>query len=160
MENAPAETMKDAIATKKFGLDDLRPEDAELEINGKVYGLRKMNLTDEAWMKKFGDIQKLMNAEDVAFMSKLTFRLLKDKSDFLPVKEQDWDDDGNEITVTKTGPERILEGFSGPSQRFEWMKSLCVVFGISRPIFDGMIEDALKKNGLEDMIPTGEKSST
>lgn len=154
------ETLQNKIATQQFKLEDLRPEDASLTINGKVYELRKMNLGDEIWLKKFGDIQKLMNVEDVSFMSKLTFRLLKDKTDFAQTTEDGYDDDGAKIMVTKSGPDKIMEGFHGPAARLEWMTTLCVVFGISRPIFEGMVEDALKKNGLADPKSTGVTPST
>lgn len=138
----------DKVVSENFKLEDIIPTDTMVTIGAKEYEIRKINLEDEAWLKKFGNAQQLVQKEDVEFMSRLTFRLLKDKSDFLPTKEKTYDDDGNEVEVTVTGPQRILRSMSGPSMRFQWVQSLMVTFGISRPMFDKMIEEALKKNGL------------
>lgn len=151
------------VASEKFGLDQLMPEDAEVTIGGKVYGLRKLNLHDEAWLKQFGNIDKRFKAEDMDFMAKMCFRQLKDKADFLPKEESGYDNDGNEITVKLTGPQRILLAMAGPSAKFNLIEALMVTIGISRPMFNQMIEDAVKKNELimeAAMNPIGEKSST
>lgn len=148
------------VISQNFKLEDIVPEDQQIRIGGKEYTLRKITLEDEVWLKQYGNINALMQKEDVAFMSRLTFRLLVDKSDFLPVKEKGFDDDGNEVEIQVTGPQKILRSLSGPSARFEWVRTLMATFGISRPMFDQMIEDALKKNEIAQSNPVGEKSLT
>lgn len=154
------ETAEKAIVEQGFSLEMLVPEDQTLKIGEKEYEIRKINLQDEVWMKQFGDIQHRLNAEDMDFSSKLCFRLLKDKSDFLPIEVADHDDEGNPIQKKITGPQRILMAMSGPKARFEMMQTICACFGISRPMFNEMVEDALKKNGIVLENPAGEKSST
>lgn len=151
-------------AKQTFGLEKLMPEDAIVIINGKEYGIRKINLNDEVWLKQFGNIQKKFDVEDLDFMAKLCFRLLKDKSDFLPMEIDDYDDDGNKFKRVMTGPQRIMELMAGPSNKLELMQAMMVTFGVSRPMFNEMMTDALKKNDAAvmslDTTTIGPKSST
>lgn len=157
-EKTAKPTTEVAAPLQSFTLEDICPANSEVELNGKVYKLRKVNLEDEAWLKGQGDVQNAFLKEDMDFLAKFTFRLLVDKSDFLPKEIEDYDDDGNPLKKTLTGPTRVLQSLSGPSQKYELMKSLCVCIGVSRPLFDKMVADASKKNPL--LNPTGEKSGT
>lgn len=148
------------VVSKSFGMDDLMPMDTELVLNGKTYELRKINVSDEVWLKQFGDVQRRFSTEDMEFMCKLLFRLLKDKTDFAPGQFEDYDDDGNKIKIHKSGAIRIMEAISGPKARFDLLQALSATFGISRPMFNEMIESALKKSEVTETSPTGESSST
>lgn len=127
-------------------LEDIVPQNATIEINGKAYTLRKINLADEAWLKSQGDLQDKFTNEDMDFVSKFAFRLLVDKSEFMPTVRKGFDDDGYEVDEKVTGPQRILEGMSGPEQKYELFRALCQTLGISRPLMDKMVEERLKKN--------------
>ena len=147
---------------KAFKLEDVIPANSNWEVNGKAYVLRKVTLEDEVWLRAQGDLQKLFISEDLTFLSRFAFRQLMDKSDFLPVKEKGYDDDGNEVDRIVTGPQRLLKSLSGPTQRYDLIKTLCACIGISRPVFDQLVEDSLKKKDpmTEVTNPVGEKSST
>lgn len=129
---------------KEFDLDELIPSNTLLKINEKEYELRKINVEDEAWLKQFGDLDRLFKSEDYLFMCRLAFRLLTDKADFLPIEEDGYDDDGNTVKIKVTGPMRVMKGLSGVSDKMNLMKALMTTFGISRPLFDKMVEDKLK----------------
>ncbi len=138
--------VRDTLDNQKFSLEDLMPEDTKIKVGEKEYELRKINLEDEVWIKKYGNLQDLINKEDVEFMASVVFRQMKDKSDFMPMMEETFDEEGEKITKKVTGPMRLMRGLSGPKQKYEMVQSICACFGISRPIFDKMVEEALKKN--------------
>jgi hypothetical protein len=120
----------------KIKLTDLIPEEATITLNGKDYIIRKMNLEDESWLKtRFGQkINTIFVDQDMEAISKLTFRLLKDKSDFLPIQEDGFDDEGNKVKLNVSGPNRILRAISGPANKEELLWAVFKTFGVSRPI--------------------------
>ena len=116
-------------------LKDLMPQEATINLNEKEYTLRKINLEDEVWLKqKFGQqINTVFVDQDMDAISKLTFRLLKDKKDFLPIKESGYDDDGEAKELSITGPQRILRSMHGAQQKEDLLWAVFQTFGISRP---------------------------
>lgn len=148
---------------QSFKLEDIVPQNAEVVINGRPYTLRKITLADEAWLKAQGNVEQKFIQEDMDFIAKFAFRLLVDKTDFLPVERDGHDDDGNAIKLKVTGPQRILEGMSGPEQKYDLFKALCQTLGISRPLMDKMVEERLKKSPTppnRQARRAGAKSST
>lgn len=167
MENAAVTEVPAKTEDGKFSLEQVIPEQAKLTINGKEYTLRKITLADEAWLKAQGQVEKLFESEDSEFFAKLAFRLIEDKSDFPGEIIKTVDDDGFPIEKRITGPQKVLAGLSGPTQKYELLKALCQTLGISRPLFDKIVEENLKKNGMspeesKTLVTqlTGEKSST
>ena len=120
---------------EKIKLSDLIPEEAVIALNGKDYTLRKINLEDEVWLKnRFGQkINTVFVDQDMDAISKLTFRLLKEKADFLPITEEGFDDEGNKIKMNVSGPARILRAISGASHKEDLLWAVFKTFGVSRP---------------------------
>jgi hypothetical protein len=143
---------------KPLSLEDIIPQDSTVVLNGREFKLRKVNLADEMWLKSQGNINVKFQQEDMEFISKFAFRQLVDKAEFLPVTIDGHDDDGNPIKFTKTGPYRLLEAMHGANQRLELIRSLCELIGVSRPLFDKMMADEVKKNPT--LNPVGGKSTT
>lgn len=116
------------------GLDDLIPQEASLKIENKEYFLRKLNLSDEVWIKtKIGDVQKVFTEQDFEAITKIAFRLLKDKADFLPKTLSDYDENGNQSDVFFSGPEMLQIAIVGQAQKMELLWAVFNTFGISRP---------------------------
>lgn len=99
---------------KKIQLKDLLSEDSEFTLkNGNTIELRAATIEDFAWMQaKFG--KKVSSAlGDLENTAVVLYRLLKDKSPFPPQDITDYDDDGNKVTVKKTGPQMLAREMKG-----------------------------------------------
>lgn len=125
---------------KPLSLEEVCPEPAEftLAATGKTYRLRKFSLEDNAWMvKKWGNhLEKVLGGADTVALSQVIFRLLEDKTDFLPREIKDFDDDGNEITVRTTGPEMVRRLIAGKNEAAAAITALTYAFDISKPVVD------------------------
>jgi hypothetical protein len=157
---------------KPIKLEDLIPEEVDLKIGAKTYTLRKLNLQDEIWLNKtYGTkLEDIFGNVEFEFISKIIFRLLKDKTDFAAeeLDEPQYDDDGNIISQTTkiTGPEKIMRALSGVHEKQDAYFALMSTIGISRPVLDEMTEEELKRLNSENKKkvtakkPVGEKSLT
>ena len=115
-------------------LEDLIPQEASVTIGEHTLEFRKINLSDEVWIKsKVGDLQKMFTEQDFDSICKLAFRLLKDKKPFMPVKIKDFDDNGSEIERLIPGHEMIQRSVVGVSQKMDLLWAIYQTFGISRP---------------------------
>ncbi len=145
-------------------LEDVIPQDSKIIIGGKEYELRKMNLEDEAWMARVigeGDeLQKVFQEMQFDKISKLIFRLLKNKQDFLPMKIEDHDDDGYPVERFVTGPQRVLRSTHGTKEKIEMYYSVMETIGVSRPMLDKLEEQEIakeEKKRKEEEAKTGVK---
>lgn len=142
-------------------IEDFVPEDADITIGGKVYGMRKINVDDEVWLKtRFGkSIQAIFQNMEFDQIAKLIFRQLKDKSDFLPEVLKEYDDDGNAIEVTVTGPQKIMRQMTGVAEKNEAIFSVVQLIGISRPMMDKLVDEEIerKKKVIAEMEMTNQE---
>lgn len=134
-------------------IEDLVPMDAEITISGKTYELRKFTLADSVWMnKKMGGedaVQQMFINTKMEQLAILLFRLLKDKTDFLPETVQGWDDDGEIIEEMRvTGPEKVLQRIK-LSEQENVIHGLLETIGVSQPIIDELEEKEVKKKGTK-----------
>lgn len=143
---------------KKINLKDLCPEDAVINLEGKEYTLRKINLEDEAWLlNEFGDrLESVLKEVNMLEISKIVFRQLRNKSDFVAQSQTEIDQDGIEVTTTLGGYKLLLKKISGINEKLSIYKALLKTIGISRPILDQLDIDDQKKSPMKTQ--TGEQS--
>ena len=141
-------------------LKELIPLDTKVKLNGKEYELRKLNAEDEAWIQNIvgeGDaLQTALQKMDMSVISKILFRQLKDKSDFLPIKEQGHDDDGNPVEVFVSGPKMVLRSIVGVEQKLEVYYAIMETIGVSRAQLDKLTEQEMKKLEAKEKIEADE----
>jgi hypothetical protein len=141
------------IDNKPLKLEDLIPQESHFTIGDKLYNLRKINLRDEAWLEKYHpNMQALFNKEDYAFMCQLAYRLMceADQAEFEGKSITEKNTLTGEPETIKLAPyEAMLLKMSGPVEKQNLMVGILATIGISRPVFDAMVDKELKKNGLE-----------
>jgi len=157
---------------KSFDLTDLIPEKSEIKLaingNEKAYVLRPLNLEDETWVKrKFGDrIEDIFKNLEMDKICQIVYRLMEDKTDFKMLEIKEINDDGEEVLVKKTGPDRLMKCVVGKQHQIDILNSLLATFGASRPILDKIEQEELaRQESKKKQIPpkgqqTGQKSLT
>lgn len=120
---------------KEVKIEDLIPEEAVIVLSGKKHVLRKINLEDEVWVKSNlgSTVDKIFVDMDFEAITRIAFRLLKDKSDFLGEEEDQIDDKGFPTKVVVTGPQKLRRCISGASEKIDLFWAVYKTFGISRP---------------------------
>lgn len=116
---------------------------------------RPFNLEDESWLKReFGEkqLREIFETLQMDKISRIAFRQfeVQSKRTLMEMKFIDIDEDGNEIEIAKTGPEKLGCLVVGYPDQLELMKMLLKTRGISMPILDQLGEKILeeqKKNG-------------
>jgi hypothetical protein len=143
-------------------LDDIIPETTEFELKstGKTYRLRGLSLEDQVWMRRtFGEKDLQLVFSDLRWekISMIVFRLLEDKSDFLPYESDEFDDEGTLSKRRVTGPEHLLKKISGTSEGIKIVSAVnrCVIN--SNPMIEEAFREEIKKKMIERQ--TGERSS-
>lgn len=153
---------------KPLSLEDLLPQEPEftLKATGKAYRLRLINLEDQVWIKKtFGtDAQLKAVFEELQWehLSRIIFRQLEDKSDFLARDVEEINDDGEKITQRLTGPYLLMKSVSGMDEAFSMLAALNKAMALSSPVVEDYLkaefEKEVKKNQTANRA--GRKSST
>lgn len=111
------------------------------------FNLRPFSLKDEVWTKdKYGDeidaIFKEMRMKEVCEM---VFRLLVEKNKLPARHVKEYDDDGVEVEVLQTGPQRVMEGIRGINHKIAVFSALMKTIGLSKPL----LNEVEKKEVLE-----------
>ena len=141
---------------KKEAIDitKLIPEESSIEIYLKdklhKFTLRPLDLRDESWLKrKFGNkLEAIFKNIEMESICSIIFRLIKDKSLLEAIQVDDYDDDGNKISITVTGPERVMRGIRGKAHQIEVFRGLIKTMGISRPILSALEKEENKKKAV------------
>lgn len=114
------------------------------------FAFRPFCLEDEAFLKRtFGDsLKEKLEQMDVEAISRIAFHQLEpgSKRDLMKIKFLDISEDGEEIEIAKTGPQKLGRFIVGYSEQFELLKILLKVRGFSMPIIEELskeIEDGL-----------------
>lgn len=121
-----------ATLTKK-----IKAESGDSEI---VLIFRPFNLEDESWLKvTFGDeLQKKFETMDMSALSQIAFHQItpESKRELMKVKFMDVDDEGNDVEIAKSGPQKFRQLIAGFPEQFELLQVLLKVRGFSMPIVE------------------------
>lgn len=149
---------------KKLQLEDIAPERAAffLKAKKKKYYLRPVNLTDNVWMKgKWGNkIGVIFEKIDMPELSKIIYRLMEDKSDFLAEDIDDVDDEGEPRSRRVSGPEKLCACIQSISEQIQIFQALMSTIGISQPLMDKMVAEEIEGKVKKKLKRVGGKSST
>lgn len=129
---------------------------------------RLFNLEDEAWLKRTYDsrLEKVFSELQTQEIAKIAFHQLEleSKKFLMSVKFLDMDENGAEIEVAKTGPEKVAALTIGAKGITDLINNLLKTRGLSLPLLEKIVEK-VGVDGLEKMMShgqerTGSKSST
>lgn len=146
---------------KEINLKDLIPTEAEIMLDGKTYTLRKINMEDEAWLlQEFGaELENILKDIKMNEISRIVYRLIKDKKDFVAREISEIDEQGIEHKKMVGGAALLHSKITGVNEKFAVYRALLTTIGISRPILDDLMgEEDQKKNQVKKT--TGERSTT
>lgn len=145
-------------------LHEFLPDQPEFSLKStqKTYKLRVINLHDQVYFRSlFGDetkIQEVFQNQDWANICKIVYRLMEDRSDFVSIKETVINDDGDQVEIKVSGPERLLKSISGAEEGVRMMAALTRSITLSNPAIEKYVTDEVKKNQVAPL--TGQKSTT
>lgn len=134
----------------------------------RTFVFRLFNLEDESWLKRtYGDkLNKVFEELQVAEISRIAFHQLEldSKRSLMEIKFLDMDEEGKDIEVAKTGPEKVAALTVGPNGVVELINNLLKTRGLSLPLLEKIADqvgiDGLKRLMAHDEKQTGLKSST
>lgn len=117
-------------------LSNIVPREASftLKSTGRTYKLRLINLEDENWIQEEfqGDFVAIF--EDNDKLSRLIYRLIKDKTDFIKKEVIIVDEDG-EKTTESIGGYRLLKRMTcGVSDKCAMIQAFNETLGVSHPV--------------------------
>lgn len=134
-------------------LDQLIPEKVtitkeivtEKETRSIDLTIRPFSLEDEAWLKAAYPGDKLKEAfeqMDMSSISRIAFHQLEMgcKRDLMSIKFMDIDEDGQDIEVAKTGPQKFGMLIKGYPEQLDLLKALLKARGFSMPIIEELGE--------------------
>lgn len=155
------------MSAKELTIEDAFPEKPEfsLQTTGKTYRLRLPNIEDQIWFKKnFGTAQAMVEmfdekTRDWSKITKVIYRLMEDRSDFLAQAATIENDDGERMQVRLTGPEVLMRSIIG-DESIRCLGALSRAMAMSNPVIDKYISEEVKKKGMEIERLTSGKSST
>lgn len=111
--------------------------------------LREFNLEDESWLKAaYGDkLQELFEQMDMDVISRVAFHQLEveSKKELMKLKFFDVDENGEDIEIAKTGPQKFRQITKGYVEQFDLLKALLKVRGFSMPIVEEIGEHLMKE---------------
>lgn len=111
-------------------------EDRILELT-----LRPFNLEDESWLKRAypgNALKEAFESMNMDAISRIGFHQLKVecKKELMKIKFMDMDEEGNEIEISKTGPQKLAQLIVGYPEQLEFLKALLKTRGFSMPIIE------------------------
>lgn len=129
---------------------------------------RLFNLEDESWLKRtYGNqLEKVFSELQTQEIAKVAFHQLDldSKRKLMSVKFVDMDENGNDIEVAKTGPEKIAALTIGAKGITDLINNLLKTRGLSLPLLEKIVEkvgvDGLEKMMSHERKQTGSKSLT
>lgn len=124
-------------------LNDLKPMDVAIEIDGKEMVLRKITLDDENWIREtFGEKDVFNEHMTTTQMCRIAFHQLRDedKKHFAPIDCDIFNEDTGETFTGKIGGWKLmLKKISGVNEKVGIMRALIQNAGISRPMLEKMM---------------------
>jgi len=155
---------------ESYGLEDIIPQKTNCILADEVeVHLRAYTVRDAQWATlRFGGeigITKMFVDKDINKIVELLYHMLEDedKAKFQYEEKEGFDDDGKPVTITVTGPEKLLEHVRSLTDTASVLNSIMTCVGLSMPILDSFdnaleTEEALKD--LRKKKQTGGGSST
>lgn len=137
-------------------IENMFAPDTELECNGKCYTFRAMDLGDKVWLsQEYGaeNVPKLLTNGDLAVISRIAYRLLKDKSSYGPQTVSDYNEDGIKITSSIGGVKLFCAEFKGNSAIIKLAGALEKAMMAGEPIQDGTLEPVSSQGTEETESP-------
>lgn len=129
--------------TPDVSLNQLKPMDVAIEIDGKEMTLRKITLDDENWIREtFGEKDVFNEHMTITQMCRIAFHQLtdEDKKHFAPIDCEITNDDTGETFKGKIGGWKLmLKRVSGVNEKVAIMRALIQNAGISRPMLEKMM---------------------
>jgi len=107
--------------------------------------LRPFNLEDESWLKRAypGDaLKKAFESMNMDAISRIGFHQLQieGKRELMKIKFMDMDEEGKEVEISKTGPQKLAQLIVGYPEQLEFLKALLKTRGFSMPIIEELGE--------------------
>lgn len=129
---------------------------------------RLFNLEDESWLKRtYGDkLEKVFSELQTQEIAKIAFHQLDldSKRSLMSIKFVDMDENGADIEVAKTGPEKVAALTIGAKGITDLINNLLKTRGLSLPLLEKIVAkvgvDGLEKMMSHGQEQTGSKSST
>ena len=144
-------------------LSEFIPEQPVFTISstGKAYELRIPNLEDRMVMANMAggqaEIQKVFSELKWGVISKIVYRLMIDKSDFVATAVEEIDDEGNKKKYTATGPQMLMRAIRSQEDGVKMLGALTAAITNGEPLIKEYVKNEVKKNTLN---LTGQNSST
>lgn len=146
-----------------MNLTELKPRPSKFKANNTSYELRPWTLEDQIWIKQqYGDdVQKIFEPQniDLGAVCRCLYRLVIDKSDFKAEKINDFDEDGNEVTVNFGGWSKLATSLKTVQEQLGAFTALMECIGISMPELEEIKDGSKKKKKVSKRKRTGLKSS-
>jgi len=149
-------------------LEQLIPERVAWEVDipnsteKRTFFFRLFNLEDESWLKRtYGDkLNKVFEELQVAEISRISFHQLEldSKRAIMKIKFLDMDENGADIEVAKTGPEKVAALTVGSNGLVTLINNLLKTRGLSLPLLEKIV-DQVGIDGLERLMAHGEKQT-
>ena len=119
-------------------LQDLKPKPSKfyLEKKDKEYTLRPWTLEDQIWAKHtFENVEKIFSKEniDIEAVSRMVYRVIEDKSDFVAEEGIEIDEEGNEVQKKIGGFKKLIAMISGIGEQAAMVGALVECIGVSMP---------------------------
>jgi hypothetical protein len=132
------------------------PEQPKFKIGNKEYHLRIPNLEDAARFNEIlgndqAKVNEIFQKLQWPLISKLIYRILVEKKDFLASEETAINDDGVETTTLVTGPTKLMRCLSN-AEALAMVDALVKAMELSNPPVD---KEAKKKQAVTPLQSTG-----
>ena len=139
-----------------MNLNDLTPEPVNFELSIPTKSekmqlcYRAFSLADEQWVNRTYTQQELADAFlkfDSVIISKIAFKQLdlESKKKIMTLKFLDMDEDGNDIEVNLTGPNKLSAILIGVDSLRIILESLVKCRGVSSPLIEEIKQGKLKE---------------
>lgn len=112
-------------------MEDLKPQEADFQLSGKTYTLKKFSLDAQIWVRakfKQDELESIFREQKIPEIAEIAHYLLKDKTDFPTFKE-------------------FSETIAGPLDTHNVLQAMLTTIGLSQPI-----QEAIKKE-IKDPKP-------
>lgn len=135
-----------------------------LDSTKKTYNIRLPNLADRVYFRHVAGsdqgLQEALKTMNWDVVSKVVFRLLEEKEDFLGQTVEQVNDSGIKEKVFVSGPEKLLTMISSSKEILQIITSLSRAFLDADPVVKEMAEEELASQKKSTQKLTGQKSST
>lgn len=135
-----------------MNLEEVRPAMGSFKLEATkehVHELRKFSLDDHVWVREtFGkgldEIATMTPGESLPIITRIVYRLIKDKSIFIKQEVKTIDEEGNEGTDTLGGVRLFSATVCGPQEQNDMIEAFLKTLSASNPKPDDKKKQAKK----------------